>query len=147
MRSEGRLDLTEPATFEEYYRRFYALIDRDPGVLAAERDLRFKESAEKFRMIEENGEQIVAPYGGAESRLRDIEYTGITRLAMRRLQPYLVTLYRQEISLLRQAGAIVPIAEDCDVWRVVPQFRNVYDERFGFRWQGPLAAEPESLIA
>jgi hypothetical protein len=88
----------------------------------------------------------VAPFGKGEARLADFAYTGITRVAMRRLQPYLVTLYRQEIEELRRAGAIVPIAEGCDVWRVLPQFRHVYDERFGFGWQGPLAADPESLI-
>jgi len=58
----------------------------------------------------------------------------------------LVTLYRQEIEGLRKAGAIMPIAEGCEVWRVLPQFRHVYDERFGFGWRGPLAADPESLI-
>ena len=45
---ESCLDLTDTATFAEYYRRVYALVQRDPGVLAAERDLRFKDSAELF---------------------------------------------------------------------------------------------------
>ena len=146
MWNEGLLDLSDPKTFGEYYRRVYSLVETDPGVLAAERDLRFKDSAELFKMIDEAGEQVVAPFGKGEARLADFAYTGITRVAMRRLQPYLVTLYRQEIEELRRAGAIVPIAEGCDVWRVLPQFRHVYDERFGFGWQGPLAADPESLI-
>ena len=144
---EGRLDLTEPATFQEYYRRLYNSMERDPGVLAAERELRYKDSAELFKMIEDIGVQIVAPFGNAKNKLRQIDYSGVTRKAMRRLQPFLVTLYRQEIELLRQAGAIVPIADGCEVWRVLPQFEHVYDEHFGFRWQGPVAAEPEGLIA
>ena len=132
MLKEGILNLTDPKTFGEYYRRFYSLVDGDPGVLAAERELRFKDSAELFKMIDDVGEQIVAPFGRAEDRLREIGYTGITRMAMRRVQPFLVTLYRQEIEALRRAGAIVPIAEDCDVWQVLPPFRHVYDARFGF---------------
>jgi CRISPR-associated endonuclease/helicase Cas3 len=143
---EGILDLTNPSTFSEFYRRVYGLVESDPGVLAAERELRFKDAAELFKMIDEVGEQIVAPFGRAEEKLREIAYTGITRMAMRRLQPFLVALYRQEIDALRRAGAIVPIAEGCEVWRVVPQFRHVYDRRFGFGWQAPLAADPESLI-
>jgi CRISPR-associated endonuclease/helicase Cas3 len=144
---EGKLDLTEPATFKEYYRRLYNSLERDPGVLAAERDLCFKESAELFKMIEDVGVQIIAPYGDAEDKLRQLDFTGINRKAMRRLQPFLVTLYRQEIDLLRKAGAIMPIAEGCEVWRVLPQFKRIYDPSFGFQWQGPLAAEPETLIA
>jgi CRISPR-associated endonuclease/helicase Cas3 len=146
MWNEGILDLSNPNTFGEYYRRVYSLVDRDPGVLAAERDLRFKCSAELFKMIDDSGQQVVAPFGKAEEQLAELAFTGITRMAMRRLQPFLVTLYQQEIEELRKAGAIVPIADGCDVWRVLPQFRHVYNERFGFRLQGPLAADPESLI-
>jgi len=143
---EHILNLTDPSTFSEYYRRVYDLVERDPGVLAAEREFRFKDSAELFKMIDDLGEQIVAPFGKAEERLREIGFTGITRMAMRRLQPFLVTLYRQEIEALRRGGAIEPIAEGCEVWQVMPQFKYVYDKRFGFGWQGPLAADPESLI-
>jgi CRISPR-associated endonuclease/helicase Cas3 len=146
MWKEGILKLTDPSTFSEYYKRVYSLVETDPGVLAAERELRFKDSAGLFKMIDEVGEQVVAPFGKAEERLLEIGYTGITRVAMRRLQPYLVTLYRQEIDTLRRAGAIVPIAEECEVWQVLPQFRHVYNDRFGFGWQGSLAADPESLI-
>jgi CRISPR-associated endonuclease/helicase Cas3 len=144
---EGKLDLTSPATFHEYYRRLYNSLERDPGVLAAEKDLCFKQSAELFKMIEQPGVQIVAPYGDSEEKLRQIDFSGITRKAMRRLQPFLVTLYPQEIETLRRAGAIIPIAKDCEVWRVLPNFKHAYDPIFGFQWQGPLAAEPESLIA
>ncbi len=146
MWKEKILDLTGPGTFSEYYRRVYGLLERDPGVLAAEREYRFKDSAELFKMIAEVGEQIVAPFGKAEECVREIHHKGIERMAMRRLQPYLVALYRQEIEALRRAGAIVPIAEDCEVWHVLPQFKHVYDNRFGFGWQGLLAADPESLI-
>jgi CRISPR-associated endonuclease/helicase Cas3 len=142
----GLLNLTDPLTFTEYYRRVYKIIEADPGVLAAERELRFADAAEKFRMIDEVGEQIVAPFGQAEERVKQIAFTGITRKAMRRLQPFLVTLYKKEIDALRLAGAIVPVAEGCDLWRVLPQYKHVYDLRFGFGWQGPLAAEPEFLI-
>jgi len=39
----------------------------DPGVLAAERELRFEDSAARFRLIEETGEQIVPPAGALKS--------------------------------------------------------------------------------
>jgi hypothetical protein len=147
MWQEGILDLADPATFTEYFRRLYSLVDTDPGVLAAERELRFEDSAARFRLIEETGEQIVAPCWGAEERLRRFEFSGITSGAMRALQPFLVTLYSRECDELRRAGAIVPIAEGVRVWRLLPPFHHLYNDRFGFGWQGPVAAEPEGLIA
>jgi CRISPR-associated endonuclease/helicase Cas3 len=147
MWQEGILDLADPATFTEYFRRLYSLVDTDPGVLAAERELRFEDSAALFRLIEETGEQVVAPWLGGEERMRQLDFSGITRGAMRSLQPFLVTLYAHECDALRRAGAIVPIAEGIRVWRLLPPFRHLYDDRFGFGWQGPVAAEPEGLIA
>jgi CRISPR-associated endonuclease/helicase Cas3 len=146
MWKEGILELGRPDTFTVYYERFYRLLDADPGVLAAERDLRFADSASLFNLIDDVGEQIVAPYRYASDRVREIEYSGVTRLAMRRLQPFLVTLYRQEVEALRRAGAVAPIAEGVNIWQVLPQFPHVYSERFGFQWQGEIAAEPESLV-
>jgi len=147
MWQEGILDLADPVTFTEYFRRLYSLVDTDPGVLAAERELRFEDSAALFRLIEETGEQIVAPYGPAEERLRQFDFSGITRVAMRALQPFLVTLYARECDELRRAGAVVPIAEGVRVWRLLPPFHHLYSGRFGFGWQGTVAAEPEGLIA
>ena len=147
MWQEGILDLADPVTFTEYFRRLYSLVDTDPGVLAAERELRFEDSAALFRLIEETGEQIVAPYGPAEERLRQFDFSGISRGAMRALQPFLVTLYARECDELRRAGAIVPIAQGVRVCRLLPPFHRLYNDRFGFGWQGTIAAEPEGLIA
>jgi hypothetical protein len=79
--------------------------------------------------------------------LRQFDFSGITRVAMRALQPFLVTLYARECDELRRAGAVVPIAEGVRVWRLLPPFHHLYSGRFGFGWQGTVAAEPEGLIA
>lgn len=142
---EGNLDLTNPQTFRDYFARLYNVVEQDPGVLAAERELRFEESARLFRMIEEKGQAIIAPYGDAAERVAQLRRSGVTRMALRRLQPYVVNLYLQEVNQLSSAGAIEQL--DAGLWTVVHGFAHVYDSRFGFRWQGPVAAAPEELIA
>lgn len=146
MWKEGILDLRAPGTFQEYFRRLYAVVEQDPGVLAAERELCFEQAAEKFRMIEEKGEAVVAPYGDGQRRAEEVQRQGVSRERLRRLQPYVVNLYRQEIGELERAGAIERL--DDRLWTVVPGFGHVYDQRrFGFGWKGPVAADPEALIA
>jgi hypothetical protein len=131
--------------FPEYFARLYRLAEQDgPGVMAAEGAQNFKDVASLFRMIEETGEAVVAPYGDWTERVNDVRRYGITRQRMRRLQPFFVSLYRQEIETLNKAGALERIQDT--FWAVVPQFR-IYDKRWGFGWKGPLAMEPEDLIA
>lgn len=145
MWKEGTLDLVRPATFRDYFKRLYQRTDADPGVLTAERELRFEEAARLFRIIEEQGETLIAPYGDAEAVVTELRDQGITRPLLRRLQSYSVTLYDQEIRTLKQAGSIELLIDK--LWTVLPPYRRIYSEQFGFGWQGPIAAEPGELIA
>ncbi len=143
---EGILDLKNPSVFHEYFRRLYASVDRDPGVLAAERAFQFEKVASLFQMIKDTGEAVVAPYGDAERRLDEIRRDGVTRTGLRRLQPFLVNLYPQEVQALLAAGAIERFEDK--LWCVLPAYKNVYSLRFGFGWAGGrILAEPEALIA
>jgi hypothetical protein len=130
--------------FEEYFRRLYGMVQTDTGVIAAEKGLCFQDSADKFRMIEESGIPVVAPYAGSDERIADVRYK-ITRLGMRRLQPFLVSLYPQEIAALLGVGALDPLDER--LFAVAKPFVSIYQERFGFTWRGDPLAEPEELIA
>ncbi len=143
----GNLDLKTPATFTEYFGRLYSRAEVDAhAVMAAEREQRFKDAADQFRMIEETGQPVVAPHGDWQQRVEDVRNLGVSRDRMRSLQPFMVSLYRQEIDVLLKAGAIERVEDT--FWSVVPGFyKIVYSERWGFGWQGALAPEPEDLIA
>ena len=142
---EGTLDLHRAATFKEYFARLYGLSDQDAsGVMAEERRQQFADVANLFRMIDDAGEPVVAPYGDWDRRVNDVRRLGVSRDRMRRLQPLMVTLYRQEIQALSAAGALERVAET--FWAVAPGFR-VYSNQWGFGWQGPVPREPEDLIA
>jgi len=143
---EGQLDLRNPELFPEYFRRLYRVLPDDPGVLAAERDMRFEESARLFRMIDDDSAfAVVAPYGGAADRIAGIRRDGVTRIGLRRLQPFIVSLYKQEVEGPLKAGAL-DLLED-GLYCTVVGFERIYDQRFGFAWKGTAVAEPESLIA
>jgi CRISPR-associated endonuclease/helicase Cas3 len=146
MEAEGTLDLKSPETFDRYFARLYGVSEQDPrAVLTEERRQRFKTVAELFRMIEETGEPVVAPYGDEwVRRVKAIRYGGVTRLGMRGLQRFMVNLYAREIVALRNAGALERVADT--FWAVVPGF-PIYDNRWGFGWQGDPKVEPEYLIA
>lgn len=142
---EGRLDIADPNTFQEYFAILYRSAAQDARqVMTAERGQDFKSAAERFRMIEESGESVVAPYGDWERRVSDVLWMGVSRERMRRLQPLMVNLYAQEVQELRNAGALERVADT--FWAVVPAF-PVYSERWGFGWSSRLASEPEDLIA
>lgn len=139
-----RLDLKTPATFVEYFERLYSSAEQDArGIMALELEQKFKDVAKEFRMIEETGQPVVAPYGNWQERVEDIRRLGISRDRMRWLQPFMVNLYRQEIAELDKAGAIEQIADT--FWAVLPGYR-VYSDRWGFGWKGAVP-EPEALIA
>jgi CRISPR-associated endonuclease/helicase Cas3 len=141
----GKLDLKTPATFVEYFTRLYGRAEQDVrGIMAAEREQRFRDVAEQFRMIDETGQPVVAPYGDYQRRVEDVRRIGISRDRMRRLQPFIVSLYPQEIDTLAKAGAIEKIEDT--FWAAVWGF-HVYSDRWGFGWTGPVLAEPEDLIA
>ena len=143
---EGSLDLTVPGTFREYFSRLHRLGEQDgPGVMAAEREQRFVDVAGLFKMIDQTGQAVVAPYGDEwGQRVEEIRRFGISRGRMRRLQPLMVNLYRQEIETLVNGGALERIQDT--FWVVAPGFR-IYDARWGFGWKGSLPFEPEDLIA
>ncbi|MDR3703531.1 MAG: CRISPR-associated endonuclease Cas3'' [Candidatus Sulfopaludibacter sp.] len=141
--NQGRLDLSDADLFQEYFRRLYGMVETDAGVIAAEKELRFRDSADNFRMIDDSGIAVVAPYRGSDERIADVRHN-ITRLGMRRLQPYLVSLYPQEIDQLNRAGALDPL--DDHLFAVSPPFVSLYHPRFGFTWQAHPLAEPRQLI-
>jgi CRISPR-associated endonuclease/helicase Cas3 len=142
---EGILNLAAPATFSKYFRNLYGMAEQDASaVMAAEGVQDFVDAAERFRMIEETGQPVVAPYGDWESAVGDIRRLGISRVRMRRLQPLMVTLYRHEIEELLRAEAVERVADA--FWAVVPGFR-IYSRRWGFGWASGLHVEPEDLIA
>jgi CRISPR-associated endonuclease/helicase Cas3 len=153
---KGLPNLADPEIFAKYTKRLLSNLGQDgtdtPQVLAHERDLNFPEVAARFRMIEDSGQPVVADYGDAWERVLELRRDGPSRQAFRRLQRYTVSLQPQEIARLQRLGVLEPLLYSYDnskpttSWVLKEKVVGVYDERFGFGWQGGERLEPESYI-
>ncbi len=157
---QGIPDLADPELFARYNKRLLKGIEdgldaRD--VLLYERGLDFPEVELRFRMIEDSGTPVVADYGDAWERVLDLRDSkkGPTREDFRRLQRYTISLQPQEIARLQRLGVLEPLlrsvaleGEQTKSWvlkqNVVPP---LYDERFGFSWQGGEGYQAEGMFA
>lgn len=151
-------NLADPDIFARYARLLIDTLGQDGTdqnqVLSYERQLNFPEVAARFRMIEDTGKPVVADYGDAWERVRELRSAGgVSQQAFRRLQRYTVSLQPQEIARLQRLGVLEPLlyrhdeTEPNTSWVLKEKCVGVYDERFGFGWQGGERLEPESYIA
>jgi CRISPR-associated endonuclease/helicase Cas3 len=93
--------------------------DRD-GIQKLRESLDYKAVAREFRMIEDDTEDVVVPYGSADERaeiIADIRARrGSARLLMRKLQPYTVALRRRDISRAVARGWLAPVMDGVWEW-------------------------------
>ncbi len=146
--AKGAIDLFDPAVYERYFRKLHNASEIDAhGIQALRKEFNYRQVAERFQVIEETGtEAVVVPYSDeAAARVERLRCDGPSRLALRRLQPFLVKIYPKQVRALGEAGAVERVAEQALV--IAPAYRGLYDERFGLVLDGPLAADPEALMA
>jgi hypothetical protein len=153
---KGIPNLADPDIFAKYTNHLLSSLGQSgtdaPQVLAYERDLNFPEVAARFRMIEDSGVPVVADYGDAWERVLELRRNGPSRHGLRRLQRFTVSLQPQEIARLQRLGVLEPLLYNCDdsrpttSWALKAKGAGVYDERFGFAWQGGERVEPENFI-
>lgn len=90
--------LHRPEIFREYFKRLFDVVDTDKKRIQNYRqDLNYPEVAARYRLIESDTVPVVAPYGNA---FRNLQHY-ISRPSLftwQRLQPYLVNVYRYEVS-------------------------------------------------
>lgn len=130
------LDLMAPATFGKYFDRVYGRRATDArGIQALRSDLRFEETAARFRMIDSAVEPVFVPYGPKGRRAIDVlRHAGPSRERFRALQPYGVTVYPGDLRDLVASGAVELLHET--VYVLVAG--SMYDARLGLK----VAPEP-----
>ncbi len=141
------LDPLNPDIYEHYFRQLYFTQNLDAeGIQRDRAEFKFKTVAEKFSMIEDDGsEALVVPYGDGVRRLEDLRLNGSNRASLRALQPFTVNLYPKQIRALESAGALELVAET--VKAILPSHYYLYSERFGLVLEGPMAADPVTLVS
>jgi CRISPR-associated endonuclease/helicase Cas3 len=144
--SDPSLDPLDPVVFERFFREVYFTVPSlDRQRIQADREAwKFKTVAENFAMIEDDGsEPIVVPYGDSINRLDELRRLGPSRDRLRALQPYIVTVYPEQLSALKAAGVVEDVEES--VTALCATHWNLYSHRFGLLLDGPLAADPAAL--
>jgi len=91
-------------------------------------ELRFREAAEKFRLIDNEGQPVIVRWGESPDLIEQLQAGKSDRRLMRKLQRYTVNVH---------ADCLRRLAEQGDVWEVLPglyvqQNDLIYDETFGF---------------
>lgn len=105
---DSGLDITRPATFRDYYDRLYSHTSLDVhGVQALREELRFEDTAAKFRMIDDATETVFIPYGAqGRKAVGALRHAGPSRPRFRALQPFGVSVYPNDLRKLAAVGAI-----------------------------------------
>jgi CRISPR-associated endonuclease/helicase Cas3 len=122
--------LESPDDLKEYFERLYRTGQLDGRRIQPDRgNFAFKEVAQKYRLIDDDGEAVVvATWEGRERTVRtllDAVRRSPSRTAFRKLAPYQVNLRRYELG--KASGAVVEdsIVPGLFVWH------GVYDEALG----------------
>lgn len=130
--SNGDVDLTSPENYQTYFRLFYSHQRLDnAGVQACREKLDFSDVAQRFRMIDTQTFPIVVPYRESYDILKSIlKKEFLTREDFRRLQPFIVQIYKPDMDRLEDAGALDSIGEK-NFYYLTPAYERLYHERFG----------------
>lgn len=141
-------ELDRPETFALYFQRLYAVRTLDEKeIQAARADLRFRDTAEKFKIVEDDwSAPLIIPYDAqASSFLATVSHNGPTRELLRSLQRYTINVPAKDRELWIASGAAEWIAETIVALR--PSHRAAYDQRFGLIPAHVGVCSPETLIA
>lgn len=142
-KGESGLDLDDPQTFRNYYKRLYDLSKpetQSKDLLDAVQAQHFPEVARQYHIISQDSIMILVPYANRLDKYRvlrvDLDAHGLNASWMRRAQLLCVSLYRPErdhpiMGLLLPAR--LPRGGVSDEWFVLgEEFAQYYDPLLGF---------------
>ena len=142
----GGADLDDPAIAREHFRRLYDTLDTDVRQVQKRRQaFDFPEVAQRFRMIDDDTESVVIKDYYRTEAERDRVRSNINRLRsgesnrylLRRLHPYMVSLYARKAMELKNRGLIEPLIDGIGVWH------GGYDDVLGLLEAG---TDPDDLV-
>ncbi len=143
----GDLNPDDPATMTSYFRRLFATVTLDrEGIEALRKTWNFTEVAKKFRMIDEDTEGVIVPYGDKAAQVRvqaaisEIRNKSPrARFALRQIQPYVVSVRTAAAKRYRSQGFLEPL--DPDGKLALGIWQGTYD-----RIRGLIADDDRSLL-
>ncbi len=144
--SDPSADLHDPGLYAAYFQRQYQSVNTDAKKIQEKRNaLDYPEVAERFRMIEAPTAQVLVRKGLLEQEQDEVcrWSSGLAfgrcnpRMALRKLQPYTVSLYERDLKRALAEGLAIPFTAGLYEWN------GKYDARRGLVWDAP---DPADLI-
>lgn len=134
----GTPDMDDPATVHRFFRAVYQIEQTDAEDIQMSRaKLDYPNTAENFRMIPGDTIDVVVPYGTAQEQAEVQQQLAalrsnpaFARSILRRLQPYLVTLFTRQATAYSQQGLITEVLPGVGEWH------GRYDEVRGLVAEG-----------
>jgi CRISPR-associated endonuclease/helicase Cas3 len=125
------LDIFVPETFRDYFDRLYSHRDLDLHRIQPMRaGLRFQETAETFRMIEQTSNTVFVPFDSrSKDALHALRFAGPSQERLRALQRYGVSVYPNQFQSLQAEGAVEEIHPG--LWALCSDLH--YDKSLGLR--------------
>lgn len=116
----GPLDVDDPAVPTRYFRQLFDTVNTDrDGIQKLRAQLNYTEVARQFRMIDDDTEDVIVPYGSANQQAQVQHWIDQirrnptqTRYLLRRLRPFMVSLRSREAARCRQRGLIGALLPD-----------------------------------
>jgi CRISPR-associated endonuclease/helicase Cas3 len=133
----GFADLFDPIEYSSYFKELAFRTQGRSEISAHEDAWNFPEVAKLFKMIEDEGTPLIAPYGPDWGERVETCRKDPSNRNFRRLQPYTVSLRDATLKALNATGCLCPLLHDSDsAYVVFRDHANVYSERFGFGGNG-----------
>jgi len=134
----GYIDPDDPTVSAAYFRDLFSTVDLDrEGIQKLRARLDYPEVAKRFRMIEDT-DSVVVQFGSENERRRILRLVAKlrsgapeSRLLMRRLQPYVVSVRSRESDEFRRMGLVNEIRPGVNEWL------GGYDDVRGLAVDGP----------
>lgn len=128
-------DVLSHTMFEAYFQQYFSQESPDkhnimPLLVREARQgiVQFKSTEQRFRLIDDSGQNVLVPYGADGFKLLDtLRNIGPERYLMRKLQRFTVNVYDYEFERLKEIGAIEDIHSG--IWGLCVS--NGYDEILG----------------
>ncbi len=138
---------TDPSIFTAYFHSLYSVITTDrkiDGTTIQEdrRELKFRTVSEKAKVIDNNGEPVIAPFGAGKRIVQAIRErttakgeSRFTRDDMRRLQRYMVNVRQRNFDELLRLHLIKPLLPNLNIHVLDP---SCYHRQLGLVMPGNL---------
>ena len=132
--SNGEPNMDDPKSVATYFRLLYPLENTDePGIQKLRKSMDYPEVSKNFRMIDSETVSIIVNYENAKEdicRLLENLQTDFTarRMNLRRLQPYMVSIFTSAAQKYAVQGLIAPLIVDDNDRILIGEWQGDYDD-------------------